>query len=254
MRSRILHPGFFTDHAIADLPHSARLLFAGLWCIADREGRIIDAPKCINGLIFPHDKNITAEQVDAWLDALTPHHIERYEVGGQQLIQVCNFLKYQKPHLRETPSSLPANPGQTLGKPKANLRQALGEPVLVSISISDSPPTFTLTGEHTPPRQNWRRQERFDEFWAEYPRKVGKLAAQSKFDQVCKTQEKFEEIVSALRAQKPMMARQEMKHVPHPQTWLNQGRWMDEPPEATEERTVFDDLLAEIDARERGVQ
>jgi hypothetical protein len=24
------------------------------------------------------------------------------------------------------------------------------------------------------------------------------------------------------------MARQEMKHIPHPQTWLNQGRWMDE--------------------------
>jgi hypothetical protein len=32
------------------------------------------------------------------------------------------------------------------------------------------------------------------------------------------------------------------------------GLWMTEPPEAKEERTVFDELLAEIDERERGIQ
>ena len=41
-RARLLKPGFFTNEDLCELPAFGRLLFAGLWTIADREGRLED--------------------------------------------------------------------------------------------------------------------------------------------------------------------------------------------------------------------
>lgn len=41
-RSRNIKPGFFTNEVLADMPALVRLLFAGLWTIADRDGRLED--------------------------------------------------------------------------------------------------------------------------------------------------------------------------------------------------------------------
>jgi hypothetical protein len=48
-RTRQIKPGFFKNDELAELPIEARLLFAGLWTIADREGRLEDRPKKIKG-------------------------------------------------------------------------------------------------------------------------------------------------------------------------------------------------------------
>ena len=40
MRQRILHPGYFKDAKLLALPPLHRILFAGLWCCADREGKL----------------------------------------------------------------------------------------------------------------------------------------------------------------------------------------------------------------------
>lgn len=39
-RARNIKPGFFINEDLVELPFSTRLLFAGLWIIADREGRL----------------------------------------------------------------------------------------------------------------------------------------------------------------------------------------------------------------------
>ena len=46
-RARNLKPSFFTNDKLAELHPLGRLLFAGLWTIADREGRLEDRPKRI---------------------------------------------------------------------------------------------------------------------------------------------------------------------------------------------------------------
>ena len=55
MRARNLKPGFFKNEDLAELPFEGRLLFAGLWCLADREGRLEDRPKRIKAEIFAFD-------------------------------------------------------------------------------------------------------------------------------------------------------------------------------------------------------
>jgi hypothetical protein len=54
-RARNIKPGFFLNDELAECEPLARLLFAGLWCIADREGRLEDKPKRIKVEILPYD-------------------------------------------------------------------------------------------------------------------------------------------------------------------------------------------------------
>lgn len=122
-RARNLKPGFFHNADLVELPVETRLLFAGLWTLADREGRIIDRPKQIKMEIYPAD----SFDINAMLDQLhASGFIVRYEVGGGRYIQVLNFLKHQNPHYAEKPSLIPSqddgtiNPGLTRGNTKAD--------------------------------------------------------------------------------------------------------------------------------------
>lgn len=93
-----------------ELPFSTRLLFIGLWTIADREGRLEDRPLKIKITVFPAD-DIDVNMGLAQLE--TKGFIIRYEVGGQRYIQVTNFVKHQKPHANES-GSLISPPLQAL--------------------------------------------------------------------------------------------------------------------------------------------
>lgn len=71
----------------------------------------------------------------------------------------------------------------------------------------------------------------FDLFWHAYPRKVGKDAAKKAFSRV---KEPVETLLAAIERQKCGRQWQENggQYIPNPATWLNQGRWQDEVPEA----------------------
>ncbi len=104
MRARNLKPGFFENEDLAELPFEGRLLFAGLWLLVDREGRMEDRPKRIKGKIFPFD----SVDVDKLLRQLAEYNfIIRYEISGQSYIQVSSFSKHQSPHWQEKPSLIP---------------------------------------------------------------------------------------------------------------------------------------------------
>lgn len=104
-RSRNIKPGFFLNDELAECGPLARLLFAGLWCIADREGRLQDRPKRIKAEVLPHD-NCDADDLLKQLE--TAGFIVRYQAGNDRYIQVCNFGKHQNPHVKESPSTIPA--------------------------------------------------------------------------------------------------------------------------------------------------
>ena len=67
----------------------------------------------------------------------------------------------------------------------------------------------------------------FEDFWAIYPRKVGKLAAKRAWDKIRPTPEIVEAMAKALEWQCPEW--DDPQFIPHPASWLNAGRWMDEP-------------------------
>lgn len=104
-RARNLKPSFFTNDKLSEIDPLGRLLFAGLWTIADREGRLEDRPKRIKAEILPYDDANTDKLL---LDLQAAGFILRYSVNGGRYIQVLAFTKHQNPHVREGPSTIPA--------------------------------------------------------------------------------------------------------------------------------------------------
>lgn len=72
----------------------------------------------------------------------------------------------------------------------------------------------------------------FERFWSVYPRKIGKQSAKRAFDRV---KVPIETLVTAVERQKcsDQWTQNNGQFIPHPATWLNQGRWEDELPEST---------------------
>jgi hypothetical protein len=104
-RARSIKPGFFKNEALAELPFEARLLFAGLWTLADRDGRLEDRPKRIKAELFPYDEL----GVDRLLsDLAQAGFIVRYTLDGNQFIGIPTFKKHQNPHVKEAASTIPA--------------------------------------------------------------------------------------------------------------------------------------------------
>ncbi|GAB2912218.1 conserved phage C-terminal domain-containing protein [Paralcaligenes ginsengisoli] len=104
-RSRNIKPGFFTNDELVELPFEYRLLFIGLWTIADRDGRLVDRPKKIKMEIFPAD-NVDCEKGISML--ASAGFITRYSVHEQQFIQIKTWVKHQNPHIKEAKSTIPA--------------------------------------------------------------------------------------------------------------------------------------------------
>ncbi|VVO79244.1 hypothetical protein PS870_01702 [Pseudomonas fluorescens] len=107
-RARNIKPGLFSNEFLVELPAFDRLAFIGLWCLADREGRLEDRVKRIKIELFPCDDY----DVDAGLARLAAAgFISRYQVAGFSVIEITNFQKHQSPHGTEKDSVLPDNNG-----------------------------------------------------------------------------------------------------------------------------------------------
>lgn len=105
MRTRNIKPGFFKNDILGSLPPLCRILFSGLWCLADREGRLEDRPMRIKAEILPFD-NCDMEALLAVLDE--NGFIKRYKVGNDKFIEITKFYLHQHPHMKEPESVIPS--------------------------------------------------------------------------------------------------------------------------------------------------
>ncbi len=104
-RTRNLKPGFFKNVKLVKLGPLSQLLFAGLWTIADREGRLEDEPERIKVEVLPYQRC----HVDSLLNGLAEAgFITRYGIGDSRYIAIPTWKKHQNPHVKEQPSTIPA--------------------------------------------------------------------------------------------------------------------------------------------------
>lgn len=108
MRARNIKPSFFKNEDIGSLPFEARLLFIGLWCMADRKGRLENRPLRMKAELFPYD----ACTMQTLCNLLAVKGlILIYPEDTKQYIQIINFEKHQYPHIKEQESTIQA-PGK----------------------------------------------------------------------------------------------------------------------------------------------
>lgn len=106
MRARNLKPSFFKNELLATTDPIYGWVFAGLWCLADRGGRLEDRPRRIHLEINAGRAFETTDHALGWL--AENGFITRYEHNKTRYLQVINFAKHQNPHVREPQSSIPA--------------------------------------------------------------------------------------------------------------------------------------------------
>ena len=165
-RARNIKPGLFVNDELAEVEPLGRLLFIGLWTIADRAGRLKDRPKKIKAQTLPFDDCDT----DDLLQQLEEHgFIYRYEADGCNLIQILNFTKHQNPHVKEPESEFPApdlHDTSTIQAPynsDANPADSL-------LLITDNP----NGGDDKKTSKEKTAHELYEHLWQLYPRKKGK--------------------------------------------------------------------------------
>jgi len=74
----------------------------------------------------------------------------------------------------------------------------------------------------------------FNNFWELYPKKIDKGKCLTLWTRICTRQDNvptWSEIKKAIHYQKQSERWQDAKFIPHPSTWLNQSRWLDDPAE-----------------------
>lgn len=84
--------------------------------------------------------------------------------------------------------------------------------------------------EPEPEKKITATERRFNEFWALYPKKVGKKKAFESWKRSKIDKELHQKIIGAVARAKAtkQWSRENGRYIPNPATWLNQGRWDDE--------------------------
>lgn len=223
-RARNIKPSFFTNDKLAECEPLARLLFAGLWTIADRAGRLEDRPKKIRAEILPYDDF----DCNNLLNQLVKYgFILRYLVGENQYIQILNFEKHQHPHMKESASTIPAPDLHDASIIPVSCESAPILKALYPIPHTESP----ILKSYKPKPKKKMALEYTDDFlnlWNLYPRRDG--SKKDGFEIFIKTLNEgidYGRIESGVRAYADSIRREgtEQKYIKHFVTWFNKRCW-----------------------------
>jgi hypothetical protein len=219
MRARNLKPGFFKNDLLSECDPLARILFAGLWCMADREGRMECHPKRIKAEVLPYD---TCD-VTKLLDQLRMKgFVVVYRYEDENYIEIPTFSQHQNCHIKEAASTIPAPDSNS------SCTVAVGPLSSFLLPLTESPlPSTPKRGRAQVLNES---KERFDKFWTEYPRKVAKGDAENAWAKINPSEHLTGEILSAVQRAKTSTdwLKDSGQYIPYPATWLNRKGWEDE--------------------------
>jgi len=106
-RIRTVKPSFFTSADIVELTPLARLLYIGLWCEADRVGRLAWSINTWKYRYLPGDDCDIQALTN---ELLTQGLVQTYHVAGKDCAFIPTFCQHQVINHREAESQLPTPP------------------------------------------------------------------------------------------------------------------------------------------------
>lgn len=149
-----------------------------------------------------------------------------FEVDGAELFNVRLMFELEKASEK---SIKRADAGAKGGAAKALKTNKTPEAIATVLPKHSSEPysTSEAKASSAPTRVSADAPD-FARFWAAYPNKVGKDPARKAFDRAVKRCDV--EVMLAAIEQQRTWDQWQRGFVPHAATWLNNGRWQDEPP------------------------
>jgi hypothetical protein len=122
-RIRSVKPEFWADEKLAAaVTLEGRLLYIGLWNLADEHARLRGSARYIKGQLFPYDDAVTVSAVDALLDQLcAARKVMRYVCPeGDTYLFLPNLAKHQRLEASKVASRLPSPPEKFPAAPLKN--------------------------------------------------------------------------------------------------------------------------------------
>lgn len=265
MRSRDIRPGFYKNEQLIECSSWARLIYPGLWMIADCLGILEDRPKRIKMELLPADD----VNVDDLLNELASQKlIVRYEAEGAKYIFIPGFARNQNPHPKEKSKGYPLPENYQQGKNTANKENKLSigltpdscsltpdshnplppeaessecseesktealEPQGKNTEAAADPQHTAAEKQHVNPLDEW-----FEKFWDHYPRHEDKKRAYKTFMALFhrqayqKQRDRMNNLIVRLTRYIYDCNGKEQQYIKLPSTWLNAHSFDDEPEE-----------------------
>lgn len=99
LHNRIVKKDFWNDPKLMRWPREKRMLFQGLWCIADDSGCVENDSWAVKVLVFPSpmDSDITPDVIEQFIDEFADEdRIIFYTADGKQCFYIVNFHEHQR--------------------------------------------------------------------------------------------------------------------------------------------------------------
>lgn len=245
MPNRILKESICTSDEIDGLTAFQETVFYRLIVNCDDYGRMDARPSILASKLFPLKRtSIRESQIEDALRALTSADLVKvYRVHGKPILQMNTWDRHQTiraktpkyPGPEEAEESGMYASASNCNQMKADASRCPRNPIQSN--------TYSYSESESNTRAGARETaaEEFERFWLVYPKKVGKKAAFKAFLLAVARKNgepapEVEELISAVERQKctDQWQKEGGRYIPNPTTWLNQGRWADEPPAHTD--------------------
>lgn len=242
MRARNLKPGFFKNDVLAECEPLARLLFEGLWCMADREGRLECHPKRIKAEILPYDNCDIVKLMEQLRDK---QFVTVYKYDNEIYLEIPTFTQHQNCHIKEAESTIPApceNESCTV---------VVG-PLIESLLLNPSYP-LSKSGARRVVQKVFKKTL-FEQFWTAYPKKKSKGDAEKAWLKINPSEQLLATIIAKIEQAKTSedWLKNDGQYIPYPSTWLNRQGWEDE---FTQNKQILPDNYVAIElAKIKGVK
>jgi hypothetical protein len=103
-RTRSIKPSFFKNEYLAECEPMARLLFVGLWTLADSQGRMEFRPLRIKAELFPYEN---CDILGLLKQLADKGFVRAYESGDVRVLEIPTFGDHQRCHPDERDEGLP---------------------------------------------------------------------------------------------------------------------------------------------------
>lgn len=194
-----------------------RILYSEITALADQTGYCYASNRYFIELYGAGERT-----VQGWIKNLADCGyitVEMFGGAGQGRCERRMTPLFGLRDVRQTPADLSATPAENCGDTPAE---------------NCAPPPQktagrTIQDNNTSNNNTTRACARgFDRFWAAYPRKVGKGAAERSFERIRPDAALLDRMLRAIETQRQSDTWLR-GYIPNPVTWLNQRRWEDEP-------------------------
>lgn len=214
-RIRSLKPEAIRHRKVGPLPDREFRLWIGMLTLADDEGRLVADAEQLRVEVFGYHQSVKSTHVERALLHLDQVGLVRlYHLSGTTYACFPSWHNHQRIN-RPTPSCIP--PAEQ------------GEQVAVPVSPESAPVTPLAVSPRSPARTAY--SDDFEKFWQEYPKRIGKGDAWRAWVKIAPDEGLVTAMLEAIQRGRLSKQWQENggQYIPNPATFLNQGRWDDDP-------------------------